>query len=598
MKALFRLFRYLRKDSRSLAVALFLLILSSLLGVVQPRITEWIIDAGIRRGDARVVWLGAAAILAAGLIAAVTGFASSRFTITAAQDMSYALRNDLYRKVAGLSFSALDRYRTGELIVRLNSDVNTVRMFVRMGLLVIVQATVLIAGSVGIMFTTDKRLATIMAVFMPAVMLLFLLVATLVKPLFMKVRIAMDAFNNVVQENLAGAKTVRAFARQDAEKQRFDLRNSDLNKISFKVGASLSTLFPLFFFFAQGAVLITLWIGGVQIISEAEKGIAGGLTLGQLIAFNNYAMMAMFPILMLGFVINFISMAAASAERLGKLLAERSEIEEKPGAARPERLRGRIEFRGVGFRYGDGVRTFDSAACEGASSRAEACEEALRGVDLTIEAGERIGIIGTTGAGKSTLISLVPRFYDPVAGAVLVDGRDLRDYSLDSIRRRISLTFQDPVLFTGTIRDNVAFGRPDATEAELERAVRIAGATSFVADKGWDSILGERGAGLSGGQRQRLAIARAVAADPDVLIFDDVTSSLDADTEARVIDALFSELGGKTMILVSQKASAVRRADRIVLMDDGAVAGLGSHEELYRDNEIYREICETQGVLA
>ncbi|MDA8425410.1 MAG: ABC transporter permease, partial [Treponema sp.] len=352
MKALFRLFSYLRKDTRTLVLALLLLILSSALGVIQPRITEWIIDAGIRRGVAEVVWAGAAAILAAGLVAAVAGFASSRLTISAAQDMSYALRNDLYRKMSGLSFSALDRYRTGELIVRLNSDVNTVRMFVRMGLLVVVQAVVLISGSIGMMFTTDRRLAAIMAVFMPAVMLLFLLVAGFVKPLFMKVRTAMDNFNNVVQENLAGAKTVRAFARRDAERRRFDLRNGELNRISFRVGASLSTLFPLFFLFAQGAVLITLWIGGAQIIAQAEKGLVGGLSLGQLIAFNNYAMMAMFPILMLGFVINFISMAAASAERLQRLLAERSELAEKPAAIRPERLRGRIEFCGVGFRYG------------------------------------------------------------------------------------------------------------------------------------------------------------------------------------------------------------------------------------------------------
>ncbi|HUW41004.1 MAG TPA: ABC transporter ATP-binding protein [Rectinemataceae bacterium] len=595
MKALFRLFSYLRKDTRTLVLALFLLILSSALGVIQPRITEWIIDSGIRRGVAEVVWAGAAAILAAGIVAAVTGFASSRLTISAAQDMSYALRNDLYRKASGLSFSTLDRYRTGELIVRLNSDVNTVRMFVRMGLLVVVQAVVLIAGSIGMMFTTDRRLATIMAIFMPAVMLLFLFVASFVKPLFMKVRTAMDNFNNVVQENLAGAKTVRAFARRDAERRRFALRNGELNRISFRVGASLSTLFPLFFLFAQGAVLITLWIGGTQIIAQAERGVVGGLSLGQLVAFNNYAMMAMFPILMLGFVINFISMAAASAERLQRLLAERSELTEKPAAARPERLRGRIEFCGVSFRYGDGRA---AGAPGGAEAGRSGSENALRGIDLAIGEGERLGLIGTTGAGKSTLISLVPRFYDPVEGSVLVDGRDLGDYALDSLRRRVCLAFQDTVLFTGTIRDNVAFGRPGAKAAELERAVRIAAAEEFVAEKGWDSILGERGAGLSGGQRQRLAIARAVAADPDILIFDDVTSSLDAETEARVIEALFSELGGKTMILVSQKASAVRRADRIVVMDDGAVSGIGSHEELYRDNGIYRGICETQGVSA
>ncbi len=586
MKALLKLLRYLGNYSGVLVVALILLVLSSLLGVVQPRITEWIIDAGIRAGKASIVWQGAAAILIAGLLGSIFSFASNYAVIRAAQGMGCELRNDLYRKVMSLSFHSLDRYRTGELIVRLNSDVNTIRMFIRMGLLMVVQASVYILGAIAIMYTTNARLATVMAVFMPAVLALFLGVTSFVKPLFKKVREAMDALNNVVQENLSGAKTVRAFARRDAEVARFADRNRELNRLSFRVGMAMSGLFPVFFFFAQIGVLLTLWLGGREILASAQAAVPASLSLGQLVAFSNYAMMAMFPILMLGFVANFISMAAASAERLGALMATSEGIVEKPGAISAARLLGRIEFRDVRFHYASQGGT----GPQGPGGQ----EDCLKGISLAIEAGERIGIIGPTGSGKTSLVSLIPRFYDASSGSVLVDGIDVRDYSLETLRGRISLAFQETVLFKGSIRENLAFGRPEASEAELERAAQVACASDIVGEKGWDGLVGERGTGLSGGQRQRLAIARAVVADPDILILDDSTSSLDSGTEGQVMEALFSGARDKTLVVVSQKAQAVRRADRIVVMDEGEIRGTGTHEELFDGNPVYRAICDTQ----
>jgi ATP-binding cassette subfamily B multidrug efflux pump len=475
------------------------------------------------------------------------------------------------------SFENLDHWRTGELMVRLNSDVNTVRMFVRMGMFMIVQSILMILGSIIAMYLTDPGLAGIMAIFMPLTLAMFFAIATYIRPMFMKARTALDELNNTLQENLAGAKVVRAFARQKEELAKFGIRNTNLFRINLNVGYKLALFFPLFFLIAQLATVIVLWAGGTTLIENAASGIAGNLTLGKLIAFNNYATMAMFPLLMLGMVLNFISMAMASAIRLDALLEEKPALGEKASALTMQSLGGKIEFRGVSFRYGQG-------------------EKALNNINLTIQPGEKLGIIGTTGAGKSSLVSLIPRFYDPEEGSVLIDDMDVRDLAFDTLRTRVAIVLQETVLFSGTIFENIAFGAPGAERTELEQAAEIACATQFIREKarGWDESVGERGTGLSGGQRQRVAIARAVAANPDIIVLDDVTSSLDATTEARIVESLYSEFRNRTAIIISQKINTIRNADRIAVMEDGRIIATGTHEELLKSDTTYRTIFETQ----
>jgi ATP-binding cassette subfamily B protein len=577
MLALLRLFRFLDKSVGALAASFLLLLASTALGLVQPRLIEYAIDRGIKSVSISPVAWSAAGIIVSALIAAGLNLASGYTLIKSSQIMGYEMRNALYRKVMSFSFENLDRWRTGELMVRLNSDVNTVRMFVRMGMFMIVQSIVMIFGTVIAMYITDPGLARIMAIFMPLSLALFLGVAIFIRPLFMKARTALDEINNTLQESLAGAKVVRAFARQKQELQKFGVRNKKLYDISQNVGYKLSLFFPLFFLIAQLATVIVIWSGGTTLIAHGTSGTTGNLTIGKLIAFNNYAMMAMFPLLMLGFVLNFVSMAMASAVRLDALFREAPSIAEKPDAQSLDSLKGKIEFRGVSFRFGQG-------------------EKALSGINLVITPGEKLGIIGTTGAGKSSLVNLIPRFYDPEEGCVLLDDIDVRDLSFDTLRTRVAMVLQEAVLFSGTIRDNIAFGARNAGQADLERAAEIACATEFIREKseGWDSSVGERGSGLSGGQRQRAAIARAIAATPDIIILDDVTSSLDSTTERRIVEGLYREFKDRTAIIISQKVNTIRHADRIVVMEDGRILAAGTHEELLKADPTYRTIFETQ----
>jgi ABC-type multidrug transport system fused ATPase/permease subunit len=554
--------------------SLIFLAISVVLNLTQPKFIEWAVDSGITAGIVRDIVVGSIGIFLLGIVGNLANLVSGYLFIRSGQGMAHELRGSMFRKVVSFSFVNFDKWRTGELMVRLNSDVNTVRMFVRMGLFMIAQSIVMIIGSVVFMFNTDLRLASIMALLMGGTLIFSVTIVSFLRPLFLKMRAKLDDLNNTLQENLAGAKVVRAFNRQSFEKEKFELKNRGFYMMVIRIGYFFSIIIPTMMFIGNFAITLILWVGGKEIIQNYHAEITG-FTLGQLMAFNSYAMMAIFPLIMLGMVLNFISMASASAERIFQVLREKPGIPVPEHPVLPEKISGKIEFDGISFGYGEG-------------------EDAVQDVTLTIAPGEKIGIIGGTGSGKSSLASLIPRLYDPREGIIRIDDVDIKEYDPIELRRKIGIVLQDPILFSGGIRQNILYGNPEGGESVAEWAAGIAQAIPFIDEKGWDSSIGERGTGLSGGQRQRVAIAMAVATKPAILILDDVTSSLDLETERNVTKGIYEELEGITVLIISQKIQTIKMSDRIIVMDRGRINGIGTHDALIQENEIYRKIAETQ----
>jgi ATP-binding cassette subfamily B protein len=595
--SLLKILKYLKNYKIIVIIALSILIISVFAELINPMITQWTIDCGIGieegelnpsemrnrvefcgvetkedviNGDTTKVVLGGLGIFLFAVVAGGLNFLSGRFIIKSSQGMGYDLRNDLYKKVTGFSFYNLDKWRTGELMIRMNSDVNLLKMFIRMGLFMIVQSIFMIIGGLIGMMNVSPRLTQIMLFVIPGIMVMLVIFIVFVRPLFIKVRRKLDVVNNTLQETLAGAKVVRSFSRQDYEVDKFVGRNKDFLKLYMKVGYLLSVLFPFLFFIASITLIIAVWTGG-NLVAE------GTLTKGQLTSFSQYTMMTTFPMLMLGMVLAFISMAFASSERVNQILKERSTLTEPEKPIKKENFTGKVEFKNACFSYGEG----EYAVCD---------------ADFIINPGEQVGLLGGTGSGKSSLVNLIPRLYDVEKGEVLIDDINVKDLSLGNLRKRIAVVLQETVLFSGTIRENLIFANPDATQEEIEKAVEIACAKEFIMEKedGFDEHVGERGTGLSGGQRQRVAIARAIIANPDILILDDITSSVDLETEFKIYNNLRSYLKDKTTFIISQKINSIVNSDKILVMDKGKIVGIGKHDQLIEENSIYREIYNTQ----
>ncbi|MFB0534442.1 MAG: ABC transporter ATP-binding protein, partial [Anaerolineae bacterium] len=486
----------------------------------------------------------------------------------------YDLRNALYAKIQSLSFSYHDQAQTGQLLTRATNDVELVRMFTGMGFLQFLNSVVMLIGSLILLFAMNWRLALVTVAILPLVLGLFSFFGLKARPMFSRVQKKLSALNTILQENLAGVRVVKAFAREPFEAERFGKGNQELLDEFLKVGRLMAFLFPTLFLVFNLSTLAVYWYGGFQVIGEY-------LTVGQLVAFNTYLMMVMMPVGVLGMIATMISRAAASAERIFEILDAQSEVADAPDAQALPPVEGRVAFEDVRFRYFGGSK--DS-------------EWVLDGVSFVAESGQTVALLGATGSGKSTIINLVPRFYDVSEGRIAVDGHDVRGVTIESLRSQIGIVLQEATLFTGTVRDNIAFGKPEATMEEIVAAAKAAEAHEFIVGfpDGYDTEVGERGVTLSGGQKQRIAIARALLLDPRILILDDSTSSVDFATEERIQQALDELMKGRTNFVIAQRISTVLNADQILVLDKGRIVARGTHEELMESSPIYAEIYYSQ----
>jgi ATP-binding cassette, subfamily B, multidrug efflux pump len=515
MRAFNRSLPFLRPYAAIALGALFSLLLVTATNLYAPQLVRRLIDEGILAGSwDGIVWA------TGGLVAVAVGrglfnFLQGYWAEKASQGLAFDLRNVVYGKLATLSFSYHDQHQTGQLMTRLTSDVEGVRLFYAQGLLQFVSALLTLFGSAIILFATEWRLALASLSTVPFMALIFGLLFSRLLPRFRIVQQKVGNLNTILQENLAGVRVVKAFAAEPHELARYRAGNEDLYHEFLGVVRLFALGFPFVFFFANLGTLIVIWFGGNLVIQ-------GELSLGTLIAFNTYLAFLLMPIFQLGFISQLLSRASASSERLFEIVDAESEVRDRPGARPLGQIAGRVTFDEVRFRY------------------LGSDEEVLRGISFEAQPGQTVAVLGATGSGKSTIINLIPRFYDVTGGAVRIDGVDVRDVTLDSLRAQIGIVLQDATLVSGTIRDNIAFGRPDATDEEVERAARAAQAHDFVVQQpqGYATVVGERGVGLSGGQRQRIAIARALLVDPRILIFDDSTSAVDAETEFQIQQAL------------------------------------------------------------
>ena len=571
MKALLRTLKYLKPYVGLSLLALAALLLSTGGDLLVPAISQRIIDQGIAAKDLQLVITLSLVIVGIALLRAVFSFLQGYLGAKVSQGVAFDLRNVLYEQIQRLSFSYHDQAQTGQLLTRVTSDVDLVQHFLGMGILQALGALGMLVGSILLMIRTSPQTASVLLVLMPVAIAVFVFFFSKARPLFVEGQARLAKLNVTLQENLSGVRVVRAFVRELHERGRFAERNNSVMDLQLRVGRIIALAIPLVFFIANLATLTVTWVGGIQVITAR-------MTLGELVAFTNYILMAIFPLFMLSFLLATIAQAAAGAQRIFEVLDTPLDIQERPNAPALPRISGRVEFVNVSFRY------FESQPW------------ILRNVNFTVEPGQRVALLGATGSGKSTITNLIPRFYDATEGEVRIDGVDVRTVSLESLRQQVGIVLQESLLFAGTIRENIAFGRPDATDEEIIAAAQAAQAHDFILDfpDGYATQVGERGVTLSGGQKQRIAIARTLLVDPRVLILDDATSSVDFQTELKLRQALDRLMEGRTSFVIAQRVTTVRDADLILVLERGEVAAQGQHETLLEQSALYADIYYSQ----
>lgn len=571
MKSLLRLRGFIRPYWKQVLLALLSLVLMTVISLIIPLIIRQVIDQGLMDKDVRLIINAALILLGIGIAKSILMYWQRYLTERIAAQVGYDLRNRMYDHIQRMSFTYHDHAETGQLISRTIEDVRSIERFTGNGIVDLIHLLLLFIGIVTLLYTANPRLATIALLPMLPLVLMTTNFGRKVGDYFVTVDNALGELSTRIQENVLGVQVVRAFAREPYEIERFNDRNRFLYKARVTLIGEWSKIMPSSHLLVILSTILILWFGGEMVIS-------GSMTIGEVVAFNSYLVMLAEPARQLTWLVNLAGEAVAGVNRTFEVLDHQPAIQSPVQAVKLPQLTGQVSFKDVSLAY-QGERTH--ALCE---------------IDLDVEPNQVVALIGATGSGKTSLVNLIPRFYDPSHGTVLVDNIDVRSADLVSLRKQIGIVLQTSLLFSDSIRENIAFGQPEAAESEIIEAAKAAQAHDFIQSfpAGYDTIVGERGVTLSGGQRQRVAIARALLMDPRILILDDSTSSVDMQTEQLIQKALWQLMQGRTTFVIAHRLSTVQRADLILVMENGQIIERGTHRELIREDGLYREICDLQ----
>ncbi len=573
MKQVLKLLPFLNPYRFKSFLSLALLVIVVVLDLAIPRLVQRIIDQGIFQQDYDVVLNTFFIMLGISILNTFFSIGNNIYSVQAGEGVARDLREAIFLKIQSFSYGNLDQLKTGQLMVRLTSDVSVLQRLVHVSLRIGTRAPLLMIGSLFLMFSTNRSLALSMLPLLGVTSGIILFFIFKMRPLFMTMQLKLDKLNTILQENIAGVRVVKAFERSGYEGERFYAGNQDFTDSNIRVMQFVSTLGPVLSAFVNIGIVAVIWVGGLQSIS-------GNATAGEIVAFINYLQTTLGPLMIMVNLTNIWAAAIVSAERVNEVLDAEPQVRDQPDARPlPAAIQPRIVFENVSFHH-----------------NASQDHAILKGVNLTAEAGETVAILGATGAGKTSLVNLIPRFYDVSEGRVLLDGMDLRELQQDALIGIIGVVPQETVLFSGSVRDNIRYGRPYANDEDVIAAAKAAQAHDFIQKlpRGYDTHVEERGVNLSGGQKQRIAIARALLTHPKILILDDSTSSVDVETEGKIQAAFAKSMGECTTFMVAQRISTVLQADKIVVIDKGKIAAQGTHRQLLESSQIYQEIYASQ----
>ncbi|NGZ76241.1 ABC transporter ATP-binding protein [Saccharibacillus alkalitolerans] len=565
-----KLFRMLKPYRVGVIFVLLMVFVQALSELYLPTLMADIVDKGIALSDVPYIWKIGGLMLGVAMIGMICSIAASYLSAKVSMGFGRDLRSRVFSHAQRFTLKEFDKFGTASLITRTTNDITQIQQVLTMMLRMLAMAPMMMIGGIIMAVSKDAKLSLVLVVVIPVLALLILLIGRSALPLFKAMQKKIDKLNLVLRENLTGIRVIRAFGREQSERQRFDHASGDLMNTAIRVNKLMAAMMPAMMLILNFSTIAIIWYGSHRID-------AGEMELGNLMAFIQYAMQILFSLIMVSIIFVMVPRASVSAGRVNEVLEAVPDIEESSSPQTPSR-RGQLEFRDVSFSY------------EGAE------EPAIQNISFNAGPGEVTAIIGGTGSGKSTLVSLIPRFYDVSSGTVLVDGVDIRNLAQESLRGKIGYVPQKALLFTGSVAENIRYGKEDATDEEVREAARIAQAAEFIdgLEEGYDSPVSQGGSNLSGGQKQRLSIARALVRRPEIYIFDDSFSALDFKTDARLRAALKAETQDATVLMVAQRVSTVMDADRIIVLDQGRIAGIGRHGELMRTSDVYREIVSSQ----